>query len=613
MSAFAAILGRDHLTVAEHELFGRLVHRLKSQISPLSCETFKTDKLHAAKLWLPHARTYGLAKDKSTASWLACVGNPSYGESAGIAPGLSQVLLDNYLGDGPDVITSLNAPFIVILFDGRDKSLSVVTDRVGIQHIYIAELNHSYILSTSSLALASVISVGLNTESLANYFLIGHLSEQKTFFKEIEKLAGATWLSFTDGKVDKRVYWFPPTEEKSSLKILDIAKEFSSKFKKAVSERIGPNNNTSLELTGGMDTRMNLACAAACGKSFHVCTIGQPNSAEVRVAQQLMQIQGFQHYVLSPAKDIQDCFLDDLHLIHTLTDGEADCLNLIASPSYNRQMAKLREASISGVGGEILRGFYYISHKGIPNRAKHIRIGRLIALKMLPNIGARPEIFSDAFPSNYLGILKRSVGSYFLSTTNRPIFWRLDDFYFRCREQRFAGRSSTFNNFFYRQELPFFANDIIDMSFTIPWRFKKNSRIVAHALAHCHPGYSNVPLINGLPARPLQINDIRPFLHYCAGFAEKVCWKIQTSLLGKSPVVPDDVGVRSLVARKLASNRVSKLLNLDDMASAFLYEADKFREFIKKNRENGFRDRAQIGLILSFELTCRYVGSSLRR
>ena len=94
MTAFAAILGRDHLTVTKQELFGRLVNRLKSQISGLSCETFKTDKLHAAKLWLPHARTHGLAKDESTASWLACVGNPSYGESTGIAPGFSRVLLD---------------------------------------------------------------------------------------------------------------------------------------------------------------------------------------------------------------------------------------------------------------------------------------------------------------------------------------------------------------------------------------------------------------------------------------------------------------------------------------------------------------------------------------
>jgi asparagine synthetase B (glutamine-hydrolysing) len=613
MTAFAVILSTDLLTPNEEGLFARLVSKLNSQIGGLSCECVKTPYLHAAKLWLPHARTQEFAKDEATASWLACVGNPSYGQNVGMLPGLSQVLLNDYLVEGPKVITSLNAPFAIIIFDGRDKSLNVVTDRGGIQHIYIAKLQYSYVLSTSSLALASVIPVHLNRLSIVDYFLVGHLLEQKTFFKEIDKIDQATWVSFIGGKVNKHRYWLPPAEIKGNAKIGDIAKELANELKKAVSGRIGPTNDTSIEITGGFDTRVNLACAATSGKAFLACTIGEPDSAEVRVAQQLQRIQHFPHYVLSPAKDIQDRFLDDLYLIHALTDGESNCLNLIASPSYNRQMAKLRQASISGVGGEILRGFYYISHKGVPNRAKNIRIRRLIALKMLPNIGCKPEIFSDAFPPDYRDVLERSVGNCFLNTKEKSIFWRLDNFYLKARQQRFVGRSSTFNNFFYRQELPFLDNNVLDMSFTIPWRFKKNSAIVRHALVHCHPAYAGVALVSGLPARPLKLNDCWTVLRHYGRFAKKVSRKIQTSFLHKSPSASDDVGVQSLVARQLASEQITELLSLNNMASAFLYDADKYNQFIKRNRGDGFKDSVQIGLILSFELTCRYVGTSLRR
>lgn len=611
MTAFAAIYTRSQLSPDDQEVFQALTGKLASQKENLACEFHRSNNMHSAKLWLPHSRTQGFANDKATGSWLACIGNPSYGENVGVAPLFSRLLLRGYLADGRNAITSLNAPFVVVIYDGRDKSINVVTDRVGIQHIYMARLEQAYIFSTSSLALASVITVQIDRHSLANYFLVGHLLKQNTFFEEIEKIDAATWLCILDGNTQKQHYWHPPEEENGSS-IVDVATTLSEGLKKAVSERICPNNRTSVELTGGTDSRVNLTCAALSGKPFHAWTIGDAESEEVRITRQLKKVQNFQHYVISPSDDLENHFLEDLKLINVLTDGEVDCLNLIASPSCNRQTSEFRDASISGVGGEILRGFYYVSHKGIPNCSKNMHTRRLITLKMLPNISARPEIFSNLFPSDYFDSLKQSVGSYFLDTIDKPLFWRLDDFYFRAREQRFAGRSSSFNNFFYRQELPFFDNDIIDMSFRMPWKYKKNSRIVLLALALCHPGYADVPLINGLPARPKHLGDAWRMLRYYNKYANRIIRKGRRVLMSKTGRLSDDTGVGDLVGQKLASEEVLSLLEPDNMASSFLYNSDRFTCFVKNNRENGFRDRVQIGLIISFELTCRYVHSSLR-
>ena len=117
-----------------------------------------------------------------------------------------------------------------------------------------------------------MIPVHIDRCSLANDFLVGHLLEQNTFFEEIEKVGAATWLSIVDGKISKRRYWSPPEEDKR-LHIDDAAMELSQTLRKAVAKRIGPDNRTSVEITGGADSRMNLACAVVSGSPFHAVTV----------------------------------------------------------------------------------------------------------------------------------------------------------------------------------------------------------------------------------------------------------------------------------------------------------------------------------------------------
>ncbi len=613
MTAFAAIVSGQQLTEKKTNIFDRLVAKLASQSEGFKTDSVKADGIVATKLWLRHARTHGFARDAATGSWLGCIGNPSSFRTLELEPEFfAKAVLNDYLAIGKTALMSLNAPFVIIVYDGRKKSFNIVTDRVGLGHIYLAKLDGDYILSTSSLALASVISVHLDAYSLADYFLVGHLLQQRTFFREIEKIAPAAWLSIIDCCACSRRYWRPPTEEQNGRTIDEACCELAIKYRKAVSQRISNNGRTSVELTGGIDSRMNLACAAGSNKDFHTWTIAENGCAELEIVQRLRQAQDFRHYVLSALEDINQCFYDDLQIINTLTDGEGNSLNLIASPACNRQTRDIRDSSISGVGGEILRGFYYISHKGVSNHSQQVRTDRLIGLKLRPNISIETGIFSKLFPPNHSDMLKESIESYFADTSGATTFWRLDDFYFRSRQQRFAGRSCSFNNFFYRQEVPFFDNEIIDMSFRLPWQFKKNSRLVKRTLTLCHPAFAEVALLNGLPARPLILGDCWRMPGYYARLTKKIASKLTTLFIGKAPPLNDDVGIESAIVKNLVSSRTAELMDPDSMASGFLYEPAKFKKFITVNRENNFRNRVQIGLILSFELTCRYVGSSLK-
>jgi len=367
-----------------------------------------------------------------------------------------------------------------------------------------------------------------------------------------------------------------------------------------------------VELTGGMDSRLNLACALASGKAFHAWTIGEPHSSEVVIAEKLKAVESFDHHVFSAAVDLGETFLADLELLTRLTDNEVNCLNLISSPSCNRQSVDLRDSALSGLAGEILRGSYYVFFKGVPNTASRINLNRLIRFKMLHNVCGEPGVFSAKFPSDYQRLIQGLVEKYFIETEGQPLRWRLDKYYFSGAIQRCIGRSCSLNNYFYRQELPYFDNDIVDIAFRTPHQYKKNSRLFKQALQTFHPGYSEVLLENGLPGRPLRLSDYKHVICYYNAFAKKLLGRIGTSLLAKKKFSPDNAGVQSTITSILASDRVLKLMDPQHMASAFLYDSDNLREFVRQSMSNGFKDRTQIGLMLSFELLCRELGSSLK-
>jgi hypothetical protein len=410
--------------------------------------------------------------------------------------------------------------------------------------------------------------------------MAGYIMGQKTLFEEIQKIDASSWVNILNGKMTTNRYWLPPSEEQSGKSIYEYADELADRFKKAVLYRIDDRGRTSIELTSGIDSRLNLVCAAASGKKFHAWTIGQPESPEVKVAENLKKVQYFGHYVFSAANDLSNSFLSDLDLICKWTDCEVNCLNLISSPSCNRQSAALRDSSLSGLAGEILRGAYYPFFIGVSNASRKVNLDRIMRLKMFHNVCGEPRVFSKKFPSDYLNIVRKLVNRYFIQTVGKPLRWRLDHYYFSASVQRSVGRSCSFNNYFYRLELPYFDNDIVEMSFKVPHQFKKNSKLVRHTMVICHEGWSDVLLETGLPARPLGLRDINNIICYYAKYWKKGFNRVITGVAGKTKTRPDNAGIYNVVTKNLMSDHVLKLMDHRNMASSFLYDPDGLKKFV---------------------------------
>ncbi|MCD6405635.1 MAG: hypothetical protein J7M19_07400 [Planctomycetes bacterium] len=556
---------------------------------------------------LPHSASRGFGRDAETGSWLAILGNPTGPSLSGLPEEAASQLLKRYQRDGRCAVTELNAPFVVVICDAPAHAVHIVTDRGGLQRLYLCRSQGAHVLCTSSLVLAAEVPVHINPDAVATYFQAGHLLGEATLYTEMRKIGPAVWLTLSDGKEDEEMYWRPPAAAPGGG-LTGWADRLVDSGLEAAERALSANVETTVEVTGGLDSRFNLACALKTGRPFAGWTISDVLGKDVEVAERLAEAHPFDHILTSPLDDLAWNFEADVHRIHLLTDGETDCLNVIASPSANRQLAGRRKQSITGIGGELFRGHYYRSLGGL---SRDIRIARLLGWQLCLNTGYHHDIFTPQFSDPSSRRLRSVVAGLLEETEDRSGTWRADYFHYRGSMQAAAGRSMTFNNFFYRQAAPYCTNRSLDLAFSIPAAFKKRSLVVRRALQRLDSVFADIPLDRGLPARPLGIGDFPAVATLLWRYAGKARRRILAKYLRTSNTKKIASSLQTLVDERLGC-LCENMLNPDNMASLALYDRGRLAEFVERNRNTGFPDRTQMGLILSMEMTSRYVGGSLR-
>ena len=559
---------------------------------------------------LAHSRTLGIGCDEETGSWLACLGNPTAPSINPLAPAeVAPALLAAYLERGREAIHELNAPFAMVIFDGRDPALHVVTDRAGLQRIFLCRMDGAWLICSSSLALASSVPVRLDPAGVEAFFRTGGLLGELTLYDGIERAGAAKWLTLSGHGIEEKEYWRPPARE-SGGDLLQWAHELLDAGVEAAEAALQPGVPTTVEVTGGLDSRFNLACALATGRPFCGITIGDVVQEDVDVAARLSQEALFEHHVVSPLEELAETFEADFEEIHRLCDGELDCLNVIASPAANRLAARLRMQSVTGIAGELFRGSYY---RSLGLFSRDVSLHRLIDWQLCLNSGYRSDIFSPALSNGSADIFRSSIQEILKESHGRSGTWRAEHFQLRGPVQGKAGRSMTYNGFYYRQAVFHCSNRMLDLAFRMPPAVKKGSRAVRCAISLGAPVIADVPLASGFPLRPLSAGNAAQYARGWLRYGRRVRGKLRDKYLRLSahPAGAGTGALRRLVHDGLAG--ISKeYLDVEKMASAALYDPDRLRGFIRQNVDAGFPCITQIGLILSMEKTLRYVRGNLK-
>jgi asparagine synthase (glutamine-hydrolysing) len=481
----------------------------------------------ATLVHLPHIElaTWGLGAGRPTPDVPLLLSGTNWSESGSVpAARLGQWLS----ADSAEPPRPMLPPFAALGAAG--DGLMLASDTMGFRQLFDRRGPGWQALSTSARALAALGDGRLDREAMLLQSLLGWQLGQRTLFADVTKFGPGEYVHLIDGTVVRGVVGAAEAEPVS----LDEATNRAAGVLRSFLERyLDENPDPTLQLTGGQDSRLVLsAIPAARRKGLKVMTMGLPGTADVDTAASLAARCGMQHTVhgldgldlLSPADSFARA-CEAAARLDCMADPIAKAATLWAEEHFTQG------ARLSGLGGEIARGFYYTGVvRDTPvtrARTKRLARWRMFANEAVQTAALDPGFVAEAQPVS-LGMVHRA-----LTETGLEWYRATDALYLNHRMQRWAGLSES-AVCFDRQ----IVNPMLDDRFRIiaqglvP-RDKARGQFLARLQVTLDPELASLPLDNrpapAVLARPGVVGRVRHQAATTTRLARKVKQRVSGS------------------------------------------------------------------------------------
>lgn len=280
--------------------------------------------------------------------------------SAG-GPKLSWIV-DRYEQSGERFVESLNGLFSGLLIDRQRQQAFLFNDRYGIERLYFHETTDTTYFASEAKALLRVLPAlrSFDPTGVAQFLAYNCTLEWQTLFRGVSLAPGGTrWRITPDGVAHKGRYFLPEQwESQTTLTAAEYDAAFSETFRRILPRYVGNEEGLGLSLTGGLDTRMVMACLPpAQGKITSYTFAGlKDNTLDGRIAAKIAGLCGIDHCLLRIKPDFLTGFAGYLDRTVYISDGTAGATGA-HEIYFNTAARALATTRLTGnFGSEVLRG-----------------------------------------------------------------------------------------------------------------------------------------------------------------------------------------------------------------------------------------------------------------
>ena len=172
----------------------------------------------------------------------------------------TETIVHSYEEWGEEGVQKLRGMFAFALWDGRQKRLLLVRDRIGIKPLYYTLLEDRTLIFGSELKAIIThprVKRILEPEALDLYLTLEYIPSPLSIYKNIFKLAPGCFLIFKDGYVEVKKYWslnLNSPGENSGISLDTLKEKLYSLLKESVKQRLISDVPLGAFLSGGMDS-----------------------------------------------------------------------------------------------------------------------------------------------------------------------------------------------------------------------------------------------------------------------------------------------------------------------------------------------------------------------
>ncbi len=263
--------------------------------------------------------------------------------------------------DDPHFFVKLNGMFHGLLVNRAAGTATLFNDRYGMHRIYYHEGKDAFYFAAEVKALLAVCPELRRTDprGLGEFVACSCVLENRTIFKNVHVLPGASSWSFRNGSIDQKTTYFLPREweEQEPLEPEPFYRELRDVFSRNLPRYFNGHQRVGMTLTGGLDTRVIMAWHKPAPKSLPCYTFGGMfrDCQDVQLARQVAKIRQQAHEVLTVGNEFLSKFPYYAERSVYLTEGGVDVYR--ASDLYVSERARnLAPVKVVGTyGSEIVR------------------------------------------------------------------------------------------------------------------------------------------------------------------------------------------------------------------------------------------------------------------
>jgi asparagine synthase (glutamine-hydrolysing) len=391
----------------------------------------------------------------------------------------------------PASLTGLLPPFAAV--SGTTDGVTMVADSMGFRQLYHSTPGGvgGAVLSTSAMLAGWARASPLDHTAVAVQSLLGWQLGQRTLFTGVDKLAPGAVAHLDDQGVRVRT---PEPVRQTALSLEEAVPLAAALLRASLNALLDDHPEAVLQLTGGQDSRLLLsAIPAGRRRGLRAMTLGVPGSGDVTVARQLAERYGLRHEVhgLATLEGLSNAEAWDLARTAAMRlDGMSDPIALAALHAAEASFDQ--GVRISGLGGEVARGFYYVGK--VRERAFTRKDAeRLAAWRMFANEAVEPDLLDPDFAAWARATANGEVAGV-MAAAGDEWFSATDELYLRHRMQRWAGATDTAVGFHRLVINPMLCQQFLSIASRLPPAAKGRSHFLARLQMELDPELGRIPL-----------------------------------------------------------------------------------------------------------------------
>jgi asparagine synthase (glutamine-hydrolysing) len=278
------------------------------------------------------------------------------------SPSDVEILTHLYEEKGDGFAKSLTGEFAIALWDGIDRRLILVRDRLGVKSLYMASVDGTLVFASELRAVMHYPGVGRSIDLMAfsEYLTFQHTIAPRTILSKVQKLPAGHLAVHENGGLSVREYWdlrFPEEASKDRDEKLHVER-FREGFATALRRRV-KDVPVGAFLSGGMDSSSIVAMLSHLGvPEIHTYSGGYrrgDSDGELSHARVVAEHCHTCHFELTFSPEVYRQALP--RFILYMDDPVADCASLIRMLLAERARQD-GVVILGGEGGDDVTGGY---------------------------------------------------------------------------------------------------------------------------------------------------------------------------------------------------------------------------------------------------------------